>query len=57
MNQRLPTAPHYRYAENLEDPNVRGNDAIRRLFLIEIAKVAHEVAAEVPEEAVTNHGT
>jgi lysophospholipase L1-like esterase len=33
--------PHYWYYENLEDPNERGYDAIRRLFLIEIGKVAH----------------
>lgn len=32
--------PHYWYAWNLEDPNIRGYDAIRRLFLIEIAKHA-----------------
>jgi lysophospholipase L1-like esterase len=32
--------PHYWYAWNLEDPNIRGYDAIRRLFLIEIAKQA-----------------
>jgi lysophospholipase L1-like esterase len=31
--------PHYWYAGNLEDPNHRGYDAIRRLMLIEIAKV------------------
>jgi lysophospholipase L1-like esterase len=31
--------PHYWYFTNLEDPNDRGYDAIRRLFLIEIAKV------------------
>jgi len=32
--------PGYWYYENLEDPNDRGYDAIRRLFLIEMAKVA-----------------
>ena len=32
--------PHYWYAWNLEDPNTRGYDAIRRLFLIEIARQA-----------------
>jgi lysophospholipase L1-like esterase len=32
--------PHYWYYTNLEDPNEQGYDAIRRLFLIEIAKVA-----------------
>ncbi len=31
--------PHYWYAANLEDPNDRGYDAIRRLMLVEIAKV------------------
>ncbi|HTS19185.1 MAG TPA: SGNH/GDSL hydrolase family protein [Verrucomicrobiae bacterium] len=31
--------PHYWYYENLEDPNDRGYDAIRRLFLIEMSKV------------------
>ena len=30
--------PHYWLFTNLEDPNERGYDAIRRLFLIEIAK-------------------
>jgi hypothetical protein len=30
--------PHYWYYTNLEDPNERGYDVIRRLFLIEIAK-------------------
>jgi lysophospholipase L1-like esterase len=32
--------PHYWYYTNLEDPNERGYDAIRRAFLIEMAKVA-----------------
>ena len=31
--------PHYWYYENLEDPNDRGYDAIRRAFLIEMAEV------------------
>lgn len=30
--------PHYWFYTNLEDPNERGYDAIRRLFMIEIAK-------------------
>ena len=34
--------PHYWYYTNLEDPNDRGYDAIRRLFLIEMAKVVPE---------------
>jgi len=32
--------PHYWYAPNLEDPNDRGYDAIRRLFLKEILKAS-----------------
>jgi lysophospholipase L1-like esterase len=36
--------PHDWYAMNLEDPNDRGYDAIRRLFLVEIAKAAGEIA-------------
>lgn len=31
--------PHYWYFENVEDPNERGYDAIRRLFLIEMIRV------------------
>ena len=31
--------PHYWFYDNLEDPNERGYDVIRRLFLIEIEKV------------------
>jgi len=33
-----PEDPHYWFHENLEDPNERGYDALRRLFLIEMAK-------------------
>ena len=32
--------PTYWFGVNLEDPNIRGFDAIRRIFLIEIAKAA-----------------
>ena len=35
--------PHYWYYANLEDPNDRGYDALRRLFLIEIAIVSETV--------------
>lgn len=35
--------PHYWYYANLEDPNERGYDAIRRLFLIEMAKAAGQL--------------
>ena len=31
--------PHYWYWENLEDPNDRGYDALRRLFLNEMVRV------------------
>lgn len=31
--------PHYWYHENFEDPNDRGYDAIRRLFLLEMIRV------------------
>ena len=39
--------PHYWYHENLEDPNERGYDAIRRLFLIELAGAFHAPAPPV----------
>ncbi len=42
--------PYYWYANNLEDPNQRGYDAIRRLFLIEIAETADQWAAEDPSQ-------
>lgn len=32
------TDPHYWYFENIEDPNDRGYDALRRIFLREIAR-------------------
>ena len=34
--------PHYWYYSNLEDPNERGYDVIRRLFLLEMAKSVSE---------------
>ncbi len=34
--------PHYWYYVNLEDPNERGYDVIRRLFLLQIAKSADQ---------------
>lgn len=34
--------PHYWYYVNLEDPNERGYDAIRRLFLLKIGKVLYQ---------------
>jgi lysophospholipase L1-like esterase len=35
--------PHYWYYVNLEDPNERGYDVIRRLMLLEIARVADQL--------------
>jgi lysophospholipase L1-like esterase len=35
--------PHYWYFENLEDPNERGYDVIRRLFLLKIAAVGERL--------------
>lgn len=37
--------PHYWYFANLEDPNERGYDAIRRLFLLEISKTADQIGS------------
>jgi hypothetical protein len=34
--------PHYWYYTNLEDPNPRGYDAIRRLFLLEMTEILPE---------------
>ena len=34
--------PHNWYYVNLEDPNERGYDAIRRLFLNELGKIASQ---------------
>lgn len=44
--------PHYWYFDNLEDPNDRGYDAIRRLFLIQIMRVF----AGQPQEVLTGTG-
>ncbi len=38
--------PHYWYGINLEDPNERGYDALRRIFLIEIAAVSDRFRAD-----------
>jgi len=38
--------PHYWYFDNLEDPNDRGYDAIRRLFLIKMAEVLPSVLSD-----------
>jgi hypothetical protein len=35
--------PHYWFFFNLEDPNERGYDVIRRLFLIEIAEAKDRI--------------
>lgn len=44
--------PHYWYASNLEDPNIRGYDAIRRVFLREIAAVLDNSPAGGSEREV-----
>jgi hypothetical protein len=36
--------PHYWYFENIEDPNDRGYDALRRIFLHEIATHREDLA-------------
>jgi len=38
--------PHYWYFDNLEDPNDRGYDAIRRAFLLKMIEVFHQPASE-----------
>lgn len=40
--------PHYWYFDNLEDPNDRGYDAIRRLFLLEMAEMYSETVLSMP---------
>lgn len=41
-----PDDPHYWFAENVEDPNDRGYDALRRVFLTEIARVFSAAAQD-----------
>jgi len=41
--------PHYWYYDNLEDPNDRGYDAIRRVFLNTIVKSLRETPIEAVE--------
>ena len=43
--------PHFWYFSNVEDPNERGYDALRRLFLIEIAKAFGKMAEKGPTRA------
>jgi len=47
----------YWYFENLEDPNETGYDAIRRLFLIEMAKVFENAPAGLPPTNPTDTET
>ncbi|MFC1734604.1 SGNH/GDSL hydrolase family protein [Candidatus Hydrogenedentota bacterium] len=42
--------PHYWYSLNVEDPNNRGYDALRRLFLIEIGEVFESTLGVSGEE-------
>lgn len=46
--------PHYWYWENLEDPNDRGYDALRRLFLLEMARVLPARFTEMESSATPN---
>jgi hypothetical protein len=39
-----PQAPYYWFWENIEDPNDRGHDAIRRLYLNTMARASNEFA-------------
>jgi hypothetical protein len=50
-----PEDPHYWYADNLEDPNNRGYDAIRRLFLLEMIQVADVFQQATPEGEETDN--
>jgi lysophospholipase L1-like esterase len=43
--------PHFWYFSNVEDPNERGYDALRRLFLIKIAKAFGKMAEKGPTRA------
>jgi hypothetical protein len=48
--------PHYWYHLNFEDPNERGYDAIRRLFLREMARALADVPNAVPRTDWANSG-
>ena len=39
-----PEDPHYWYFDNIEDPNVRGHDALRRLFLLAIVEARRDTS-------------
>ena len=49
--------PHYWYWENLEDPNDRGYDALRRLFLLEITRVIPDKLKSRPSVEVREQPT
>ncbi|MBI5094880.1 MAG: SGNH/GDSL hydrolase family protein [Candidatus Hydrogenedentes bacterium] len=40
--------PHYWYYDNLEDPNDRGYDAIRRILLLEVIRIKPELESGSP---------
>ena len=44
-----PADPHYWYHENIEDPNDRGYDALRRVFLNSIAAERATIAMGVKQ--------
>jgi lysophospholipase L1-like esterase len=50
-----PEDPYFWYAGNIEDPNVRGYDAVRRLFLNAIASQRERIAAESVKPSKQKH--
>lgn len=42
-----PEDPYYWYAPNIEDPNDRGYDALRRLYLLELIKLRETIASDL----------
>ncbi|MCE5186102.1 MAG: SGNH/GDSL hydrolase family protein [Planctomycetaceae bacterium] len=44
--------PHYWYYTNLEDPNLRGFDAVRRLFLQQMVAVFAKDISDIPQSAL-----
>ncbi len=49
-----PDDPHYWYYNNLEDPNERGYDAIRRIFLLKMIEVLEQNTGNHPSHPVGN---
>jgi lysophospholipase L1-like esterase len=49
--------PHFWYFDNIEDPNDRGHDAIRRVFLNAMAAAREQLAAEPASAAAKSRST